>query len=371
MSDPSLVSLNFILLSLYMYIYCKWQATKSLPQTKDTMACTDNTTAAIHRPGAATTISAVHPDIIQTHILTRLDGPALASIATTCSQLHALSEHEQLWESICHATWPSTTTPRVRHIISTFPGASRSFFSDSFPSFAAVDTYRHANIERTPELVTAVDLFHGRKPVLSRVVETETVSGWFRCSPFRVDVLDPKEAVATAMEYPRSEEACERLREELRLSWIVVDPEGKRAVNVSSGRAVSVERHWLSGEVRVRFATVVGGGERGSASEAVLCSVTVTCGSEMQVREACVQMEDMDGTILNGRDSLGILQRALEGKRGTFFVAGEKDRFLEFMNRKRERKERKMRDERRLDMACVALALLSFAAISTLFFFRI
>ncbi|XP_014495415.2 probable F-box protein At2g36090 [Vigna radiata var. radiata] len=354
-----------------MYIYCKWQATKSLPQTKDTMACTDNTTAAIHRPGAATTISAVHPDIIQTHILTRLDGPALASIATTCSQLHALSEHEQLWESICHATWPSTTTPRVRHIISTFPGASRSFFSDSFPSFAAVDTYRHANIERTPELVTAVDLFHGRKPVLSRVVETETVSGWFRCSPFRVDVLDPKEAVATAMEYPRSEEACERLREELRLSWIVVDPEGKRAVNVSSGRAVSVERHWLSGEVRVRFATVVGGGERGSASEAVLCSVTVTCGSEMQVREACVQMEDMDGTILNGRDSLGILQRALEGKRGTFFVAGEKDRFLEFMNRKRERKERKMRDERRLDMACVALALLSFAAISTLFFFRI
>lgn len=340
--------------------------------TNDTVvSCTDSMANDIDQAGGATTISDVHPDIIQTHILTCLDGPALASIASTCSTLHTLSEHEQLWENMCHSTWPSTKTPRVRHIISTFPRASRSFYADSFPSFAAAGTCRHTNIERTPELVTAVDLFHGRQPVLSRVVETETESGWFRCSPFRVDVLDPKEAVATAMEYPRSEEACERLREELRLSWIVVDPAGKRAVNVSSGRAVSVERHWLSGEVRVRFATVVDGGERGSASEAVLCSVTVTCGSEMQVREACVQMEDMDGMILNGRESLGILQRALEGKRGTFFLEGEKNRFSEFINRKTERKERKMRDERRLDMVCVTLALLSFAAISTLFFFRI
>ncbi|CAJ1884501.1 unnamed protein product [Sphenostylis stenocarpa] len=336
------------------------------------MACTDNTAVTTtNEAGGATTISAVHPDIIQTHILRRLDGPALASIASTCSQLHALSEHEQLWENICHATWPSTNTPRVRHLISTFPRASRSFFSDSFSSFAAARSSDHTNIERTPELVTAVDLFHGMRPVLSRVVETETESGWFRCSPFRVDVLDPKEAVATAMEYPRSEEACERLREELRLSWIVVDPEGKRAVNVSSGRAVSVERHWLSGEVQVRFATVVSGGERGSASEAVLCSVSVTCGSEMQVREACVQMEDMDGMVLNGKESLGILQRALEGKRGRLFAEGDnegRDSYLEFMSRKMERKEKKMRDERRLDMLCVALALLSFAAISTLFF---
>ncbi|TKY61957.1 F-box protein [Spatholobus suberectus] len=332
------------------------------------MTCTDNTATGDEATGA-TTISAVHPDVIQTHILTCLDGPALASVASTCSQLHALSAQEPLWAEICRSTWPSTNAPRVRHVISTFPRASRSFFSDSFPPFAARGS-RPAGIERALELISSVDLFHGRRAVLSRVVETETESGWFRCSPFRVDVLDPKDAVATAVEYPKSEEACEGLGEEFRLSWIVVDPKGRRAVNVSSGRAVSVERHWLSGEVRVRFATVVGGGERGSASEEALCSVTVTFGGEMQVREACLQMEDMDGTQLNGRDSLEILQRALEGKRGRFRDGkGGRDRYVEFVNRKMERKDRKLRDERRLDMLCVALALLSFAALSTFFLF--
>ncbi|KAG4928456.1 hypothetical protein AAZX31_19G183100 [Glycine max] len=335
------------------------------------MACIDNTaTTSTDEAGGATTITAVHPDIIQTHILTCLDGPSLASVASTCSQLHALSAREPLWENICHSTWPSTSSPRVRHVMSTFPRASLSFFSDSFPSFAAA---REGSSSRAPELISAVDIFHRRRAVLSRVVETETESDWFRCSPFRIDVLDQKEAVATAMEYPRSEEACEILGEDLRLSWIVVDPNGKRAVNVSSGRVVSVERHWLSGEVKARFATVVGGGERGTAVEVALCSVTVTFGGEMQVREACLQMEDMDGMFLNGRDSLGILQRALEGIRGTLLKDGKEEegrnRYLEFIKRKMERKDKKERDERRLDMLCVPLALLSFAAFSTLFLF--
>ncbi|KAK7396718.1 hypothetical protein VNO78_17876 [Psophocarpus tetragonolobus] len=318
-----------------------------------------------------TTISAVHPDIIKTHILTCLEGPELASVASTCSQLQALAEDQPLWENICHSTWPSTHMPRVRQVISTFPRAYRSFFSDSFPEFVARSS-RTPNFHSTPVLVSAVDIFHRRRLVLSKVVETETESGWFRCSPFRIDLLDPKDAVATAVEYPGSGEACEVLSEDLRLSWIVMDPQGKRAVNVSGGRAVWVERHWLSGEVMVRFSTVVDGGERGSASEVVLCSVTVTFGGEMQVREACLQMEDMDGMILNGRDSLGILQRALEGKRGTLLkdVKNEgRNRYLEFIDRKTQRKERKVRDERRLDMFCLVLALFSFAALSALFLF--
>lgn len=90
--------------------------------------------------------------------------------------------------------------------------------------------------------------------------------------------------------------------------------------------------------------------------------------SEMQVREACMQMEDMDGMQLNGRDSLGILQRALEGKRGKLLENEGKDRYVEFVNRKSERKEKKVRDERRLDIVCVTLAVLSFAAMPTLFF---
>ncbi|KAJ1401560.1 F-box protein [Sesbania bispinosa] len=94
------------------------------------------------------------------------------------------------------------------------------------------------------------------------MIETEMEFSWFRCSPFRVDLLDPKDSVKTKMEYPRGEEGCENLSKELRLSWIVIDPKGKRAVNVSSGKAVTVQQHWLSGEVQVRFATERGGQRR-------------------------------------------------------------------------------------------------------------
>ncbi|XP_061355156.1 probable F-box protein At2g36090 [Gastrolobium bilobum] len=338
------------------------------------MACTCGktntaTTISTVKTNSITTISAVHPDIIQTHILTCLDGPSLASAASTCSQLHALSGKDHLWANICHSTWPSTITPRVRHVISTFPCASRSFFADSFPAATATaQNSHHANPDRTPELIFSVDLFHRRKLILSRVLETETESGWFRCSPFRVDLLDPKDTVKTGMEYPRDEDVCRNVFEDLTLSWIVIDPRGRRAVNLSSRKPVSVQRHWLSGEVQVRFATVMGGGERGSASEMALCNLMVTCGGEMQVREVSLQMEDMDGMHLNGRDSLGILQRALEGKRGRL-KREEKNGYVEFLNMKKERKERKLRDERRLDMLCIALAALSFLALSHFFLF--
>lgn len=319
--------------------------------------------------GGAATISAVHPDIIQTHILTCLDGPSLASTASTCSQLNSLSSYEHLWSNICTSTWPSTNTPRVRNVISTFPNSSRSFFSDSFSTVTAPASNRHrANLEATPEILSAVDLFHRKKLVLSRLVETETESGWFRCSPFRIDILDPKDSVETSMDYPRDDESCKNLEEELSLSWIVIDPRGKRAVNVSSGKPVSVNRHWLTGDVQVRFATVLHGGEKGSAKEATLCSLLVTLGKEMQVRETCFQIEDMDGNQLNGRDSLGILQRALESGRKRLRNGKEgKERYVEFVKKKMERKERKLRRERKLDILCVALAALSVAAFSTLF----
>ncbi|XP_058740764.1 probable F-box protein At2g36090 [Vicia villosa] len=333
------------------------------------MVCTLNKNTTTTDAGGAATISAVPSDIIQTHILTCLDGPSLASAASTCSQLNILSSEEHLWIKICNSTWPSTNTPRVRNIISTFFNSSRSFFSDCSSTVTALASNRHRkNIDSTPEILSAVDLFYRKKIVLSRVVETETESGWFRCSPFRIDILDPKDTVETSMDYPREDEACEKLEEELSLSWIVIDTKGKRAVNVSSGKPVSVNRHWLTGDVQVRFATVLHGGEKGSAKEATVCSLLVTFGKEMQVREMCFQVEDMDGNQLNGRDSLGILQRALEGGRKRLRNGKEgKERYVEFVKKKMERKDRKLRRERRLDILCVTVAALSVAAFSTLF----
>ncbi|GAV59462.1 hypothetical protein CFOL_v3_02993, partial [Cephalotus follicularis] len=320
----------------------------------------------------ATTIDTVHQDIIETHILTRLDGPTLASACCASSQLYTLASQEQLWINICHSTWPSTTTPRVLEIISKFPAhGPRSFFSASFtsPDGAAVNS---ASAPAPPyqdcpsELISAVDIYYRENLVFSRVIETETVSDWFRCSPFRIDLLDPKDTVATPIRHPDDEDTCRGLGEDLSLSWILIDPVGRRAMNLSSHLPVTVQRHWLTGEVHVRFASLLTGRER---MEIMECVILVTCGGnqagEMHVREVSLQVQDMDGVQWNGKDSLVILERGLEGKRGRWGrrdVEGKK-RYVEFLEMKRERREKKLRSEGILDIFCLSFGVLIFASL--------
>ncbi|CAB4317474.1 unnamed protein product [Prunus armeniaca] len=343
------------------------------------MACSSSSSSQLPSPSTTVdetspaSISTVHTDIIQTHILTRLDGPTLASAASTSSQLRALASHHPLWANICRSTWPSTSTPRVRQVISTFPDGAFSFFSDSFPLLTNLDAAAttlapNHDQDRPCELISAVDIYHRDKLILSKVVETETVTGWFRCSPFRIDLLDPKDVVPTQIKYPAGQESdtCRDLGDDLTLSWILIDPIGRRAMNLSSHRAVSVQRHWLSGEVHAWFASILPG-EKGSASEQVQCGILVTCGEseggELQVREVSLQVEDMDGMHLNGRDGLVILQRALEGRKGRKKSRREeegKKRYEEYLERKKERKEKKLRTEGTLDTLCVAFGVLGF-----------
>ncbi|KAG2686674.1 hypothetical protein I3843_09G017300 [Carya illinoinensis] len=322
--------------------------------------------------GGATTISSIHPDIIQTHLLTRLDGPTLASVACTSSQLYTLCTQDMLWTNICHSTWPSTNTPRLLHLISTFGNGSRSFFTDSFPLLTNSDPTPTAdsplNPDSPPELISAVDLYYKGKLVFCKVIETETVSGWFRCSPFRLDLLDPKDMVSTPIRFPDCEDACLELEKDLALSWIMIEPTGRRAVNLSSHKAVSVQRHWLSGDIQVRFATILTG-ERGSSSEFVQYGIVVTCGEseggEVQLREVSLQVENMDGKHLNGKDSLAILGRVLEGKKGGKRRRAEEEgrkRYQDYLERKRVRKARKLRTEGTLDTLCMAFGVLVFSS---------
>ncbi|XP_010246018.1 PREDICTED: probable F-box protein At1g60180 [Nelumbo nucifera] len=325
--------------------------------------------------GATTTISALHPDVVQAHILTRLDGPSLASVCCASSQLHALSNDESLWRDMCHSTWPSTDTPRIRDIVSSFPAGARSFFSDSFSLLVSPhDQAPPSNLNppvSPPEIISAVDIHYRGNLLFSKAHETETLSGWFRCSPFRVDLLDPKEVVPTPITI--SDGTCQDLAENLKLSWIVIDATGRRAANLSSWRPVSVQRHWLSREIHARFATILAG-DRGS-TEFVQCGIVVTCGGceggEMQMREVSLQVEDMDGTNLNGKDSLVIMQRAMQrGERKKGRKGEGKERYEELLRRKAERKERKLRREGRLDSMCMAFSVLFFASVWMLCLFR-
>ncbi|KAK4762144.1 hypothetical protein SAY87_030028 [Trapa incisa] len=325
------------------------------------------TTASSTLPAAAAdAITGVLPvDIIQFNILTCLDGPTLTAASCVSSQLRQLSARDTLWADVCQSTWPSTNDPRTLAAISAFPGGHRSFFSDSY-SLPAVSGHDFADVRSsTPaEIISAVDIHHRGKLIFSQVVSSETVTAWFKCSPFRIDMLEPKEVVATPVPYPDTNHECRQLGDGLTLSWIVIDPAARRAANVSSRRPVSVIRHWLSGEVHARFATVLPGEIRsGSSSEFVECGAVVTCGGswggDLQVIEVSLQVEDMDGKFLNGRESLAVLRRALAGGRRTPSGVGRGDEVRrmheEFQRMKMERKERRLRAEGTLDMICVAL----------------
>lgn len=316
---------------------------------------------------AAAAIATVHEDILRTHVLTRLDGPTLASAACVSSQLRSLSSQPDLWANICRSTWPSTSSPLVSQVISTFPDGPHSFFSDSYPLLTAVASQSTTPGPSPSRLMSAVDIRYRGDLIFSRAVETDADSGWFQCSPFRIDVLDPKDAVRTAIRFPDAEQARRELGDGLRLSWVLIDPAGRRAMDLSSHAPVSVQRHWLTGELHARFATVVEAGERGPAAEAVQCGVVVTCRGwaeeGMQVREVSLQVEDGDGMCLSGRDSLGVLQRAFGGRRGSREreERGRRRRYEEFERRKRERKERKLRTEGTLDFLFVGFGVMAVA----------
>ncbi|XP_075507756.1 putative F-box protein At2g36090 [Primulina tabacum] len=299
-----------------------------------------------------TGFSALPPHVIESHVLTRLDGPALASAASCSATLRHLSSQNHLWTELCHSKWPSTTSPRVTHVISTFPGGgSRAFFSRAFTN--ATQSLISTSTVPPSELISSVDIHYEDKLILSKDQETESLSDWFRCSPFRIDLLEPKEFVPAPIKHPESgDETSTDIINGMTLSWILIDPISRRAVNLSSHKPVKIQRHWLTGEVKIKFASILAA-ENGY----VLCSSAVTLGGsdcgKMQLIEVSLEMEDTDGVHLNGKDSLVILHRALECKKGS----EAKLRYEDYLEMRREIKERKVKTEEALDMFCLGFGV--------------
>lgn len=196
------------------------------------------------------------------------------------------------------------------------------------------------------------------------------------CSPFRIDLLDAKETIPTPAKFDGEEGKCmARVEENMRLSWIIIDPTKKRAVNLSSLRPVEVQRHWLTGEILVKYMTVMAAGDVGRVGgEFVNCKVVVTCegkeGGDLQVREISMQFEDMEGKVISGKDSLVILQEAMDGKRKKGEVGEEKRMYEMFLEIRREWMQRKQNRERALDMVCIATGVSIFMAFWIFVLFR-
>ncbi|PKA65392.1 F-box protein [Apostasia shenzhenica] len=291
--------------------------------------------------GGSTTIDDLHPDVL-TRALRLLDGPSLAAACCASSHLRFLSCQSELWLHHCLSTWPSLRHPRLLPLLSASPS---NFFSDVFPfPFSGEPDESGEEGDLPGELISSVDLYHRGIPFFSRVIETDTSSDWFRGSPFRID-------------------------EELTMSWILIDPSRGRAVNASSRRAVAVERQWYTGETKVRFAMVA------SPARGWMISPVVTFREGTgRVREVGLTVEDMDGACVSGREGLQAVKEAMGMQRKGRGRGEEEDeakeRYVEFLGRRRWRKERMARREGMVDFFCTTVGAAVFLAFLMVVIFR-
>uniref|UniRef100_A0A7N1A5Y0 F-box domain-containing protein n=1 Tax=Kalanchoe fedtschenkoi TaxID=63787 RepID=A0A7N1A5Y0_KALFE len=307
-----------------------------------------------------TITAALHSDILRTHILSRLDGPTLASLTCSSSHLRDLIEQDEaLWRRVSVASWPSISHPLVQELVSSFPARHRSLFTDSHPLL----THRPS----LHGLVSAVDLYYDGKPVLSRVVTTDATRDCFRTSPFHVDVPGSDESGQTPI--TDLDFLDDELAEKLSLSWILIDPARKKSANMSSLFPVSVQRHWMTNNVHVRFETIVAG--LGGGSAFAQCSIEVTLVGRKEeegfVRagmEVKMVVEDMEGRSVSGEESLLILGMAVEsGERRRVRRGDEQERYRDYMEMKRQRRAAREKKERAFDILFVAVSFCMFVSL--------
>lgn len=308
--------------------------------------------------GATTTIGEVHTDVIESHILSKFDGASLACAASTSHLLHNLCNKESLWEDMCNSTWNSVKHPLVRKTISNFPGGYRAFFFDAFPLVRPNPSRgKHRYEGNMSELISAVDIQYGDERIFSKVIVTNTDDKSFLHFSFWVDLLDNKETVKIPLKFKGDDNKCMlELEHNLKLSWILIDPSRKRAVNVSSLRPVYVQPSWNGFDIQVIFATILSGDCDGNdSSELVECRIAATLGCKegknVKFRELNLYTEDMHMRRLSGKKSLRILEEAMESGERKKGNGGEmKESYEKYLDLKRKKMEGKKRKERMLNM---------------------
>nr|XP_043615992.1 F-box protein At2g27310-like [Erigeron canadensis] len=279
----------------------------------------------------ATTLNDIHPDIIRTHILPRLDGTSLSTTATISSYLRSLCSDDNLWANVSKSIWPSIQHPCVDNIISTFPAGYRSFFQDSFPTLITDVINPHNKCSRSiscdtdnsihswpSELISAVDIHYLNDIIYSNVQITHTTPDLLS-SPLLI-LLKSKQELGTSQQgvnlnvderIGTNDVTLSHLKEFVTLNWILIDPVLKRAGNLSSIKPVRVRNDWMTNETVLEYVTVLPGCDPNH--EIVQYKIKVVIGSEgLHVNEVMLELQDFNySKCLNGSDFLVITQRAL------------------------------------------------------------
>ncbi|XP_039013871.1 F-box protein At2g27310-like isoform X1 [Hibiscus syriacus] len=346
-------------------------------------------------------------------ILRRLDGPSLASAACSCSAFCSISREERLWENVCSSLWPSTNRDDVKSLILAI-GGFRKFYADCFPLIVnkEVTEYQWNGHLEYPEewteaeyygdnsglesispldFVSVVDIRYKDKTICSKVLwgipNANGSNSWFHNCPFRIDLLnyaardDDSEGEVTlsvsdglppitSMEKERKDgKLWKELRDGIRLSWIIVNRKVKEAANVASWSPLGGQRHWPTDkDFVIRFGSVL------PAKDILPCQVVecilimkfrvvqtegVAVETTLKLTELSMQLEDMEGAHVNGRNSLHILKEALSCRRSKNYSEVVESCHL-YSKVQSELKEEKKRNESRLDRLCILSGIAAF-----------
>ncbi|KAG9149097.1 hypothetical protein Leryth_010691 [Lithospermum erythrorhizon] len=294
---------------------------------------------------APTEITSIHEEIIKSHILNKLDGKSLASTSCVSTEFKSLSNGEILWKNICSNHFPSSLNPLVQTNITNH----RLFFSEVSSAVQHLPLSHPTKCPKIKNLVSAVDIFYEDEVVFSRVINTESCSSWFSCSPFKIDILEPEEVFSTNVKITGDDQMCmDALEKGMKLSWIMIDGDSKKALNVSSLYPVSVRRQsLLSGEIQIKitYAMIVPDNRYNDDGEALVqCGVVVSCreGEEMQVKELSLIVEDSEGLILDGNEGLEIVQEVIKWERRMKNSDEEREKYKKFISYKSDLTEMKL-----------------------------
>ncbi|KAK1427027.1 hypothetical protein QVD17_15709 [Tagetes erecta] len=316
----------------------------------------------------------LHPNIIQTHILPRLDGPSLSATSAASSYLKTLCSDDTLWHQISQTTWPSLTHPRVADVISTFPFGYRCFFNDVFPTFITnVDPCNTRRFRSTPksgrmccnldrsfrhtwpnELISAVDIRYKNELIYSNVNFTQITSE-FLSSAFCIFIDNESQKISRTIDLTVDEVAGAdkptllHLKESLTLNWILIDPTRKRACNLSSIKPIVSRQDWVTNETVLRYVTVLPGCE---SNEIVKCKIQVVLdvcekGVGLYVKEVMVKLEGLDRVSLKGVEFMVVAEKTLMSENKVRrSVVSDEERLKSYMLFKAIKRDKKVIEKR-------------------------
>jgi hypothetical protein len=353
-------------------------------------------------------------------VLRRVDPVTLATASCVSSDFRSMASNEALWEKLSAKRWPSAKDDDVKSILSSV-GGFKKMYAECYPlivnraqpvlreedDFVSEDCdlwweddddldEQEASDLAPSNLISIVDVVYKGKSVFSRTVEgipgADDFLGWFSNCPFRIDLLKTPEEEderwdsyenlnvvqieedlpsITSVEKERKDgKFWKALWDNMRVSWILINKKTKQMANLTSWKPLGGLRHWPCDEdYLIRFGSILPA-NRDSLCSAVQCNIVMKCRfanvgegdklkTTLRLTELSMQLEDMGGAHVNGKDSLAILHRALSCPKSRNH-ADVLDSYHRYLKDQSELKEKKIRHEGRLDTAAVVSGISVF-----------